>query len=119
LWLIFIAFENAEDVHPEEGGGRHEDNPQGGRHQEEVDVLNRHPKSAACPKSSPEFFVEFTVDVLPSFHQTHSDVEDVDHWRHGDKLIQNDLTAESSRRRSNDRTIQIVVPVVESNWIDR
>jgi hypothetical protein len=51
LLLIFLALEDAENVDPEEGGGGDEDNPEGGRHQEEVDVLNRHPKGAARLKN--------------------------------------------------------------------
>ena len=49
--MIFLALENAEDVDPEEGGCCDEDNPEGGRHQEEVDVLNRHPEGATCLKN--------------------------------------------------------------------
>ncbi len=46
--LIFVALENAEDVDPHEGGCGDVEHPHGRRHEEEVDVLHRHPKSAAC-----------------------------------------------------------------------
>jgi len=46
--LIFVALENAEDVDPHEGGCGDEEHPHGCRHEEEVDVLHRHPKSTAC-----------------------------------------------------------------------
>ena len=60
--LIFLALENEENVDPEEGGGCDEDNPQGGRHQEEVDVLNRHPKGAARLKQFHQIPVS-TMDI--------------------------------------------------------